>query len=197
MHTVLCISIASASAHSSRSSGGLVTEVLMHQHYSAVKKPKHRMYLHAPAFNSVLLCCACRRSKYRLDCVVRTTLSGDDPSYQCVQEMEDAQGHRGVKLSKELMKIAGEFCSWTCCSATPRWCRRLDAWQGTAMVSWGAEVDYCIYRVQGGHVLLLFMNLLLLHFFQPSFQARLSRRTSQHWVPRCCPCLRSWCLRPT
>eukprot|EP00775_Hariotina_reticulata_P008863 gene8863-9042_t len=49
-----------------------------------------------------------RRSKYRLDCVVRTTLSGDDASYNCVMEMEDAAGHRGVKLSKELMNIAGK-----------------------------------------------------------------------------------------
>lgn len=35
-------------------------------------------------------------------------MSGDDASYNCVMEMEDASGHRGVKLSKELMKIAGD-----------------------------------------------------------------------------------------
>lgn len=54
-----------------------------------------------------------RRSKYRLDCVVRTTLSGDDTSYNCVMEMEDGVGHRGVKLSKDLMQIAGA-CGSSC-----------------------------------------------------------------------------------
>lgn len=48
-----------------------------------------------------------RRSKYQLQTVVRTTLSGEDASYNVVMEMEDAQGFRGVKLSKELMNIAG------------------------------------------------------------------------------------------
>ncbi|KAF6266311.1 FAE1/Type III polyketide synthase-like protein-domain-containing protein [Scenedesmus sp. NREL 46B-D3] len=48
------------------------------------------------------------RAKYKLDSVVRTTLSGDDTSYNCVMEMEDSLGNRGVKLSKELMKIAGK-----------------------------------------------------------------------------------------
>lgn len=35
-------------------------------------------------------------------------MARDDQSYACVTEMEDAEGHRGVKLSKDLMKIAGE-----------------------------------------------------------------------------------------
>jgi hypothetical protein len=43
---------------------------------------------------------------------VRTTLSGDDTSYNCVMEMEDSLGNRGVKLSKELMKIAGTLAEW-------------------------------------------------------------------------------------
>lgn len=34
-------------------------------------------------------------------------MAADDSSYNCVMEMEDAEGHRGVKLSKDLMKIAG------------------------------------------------------------------------------------------
>jgi hypothetical protein len=36
-------------------------------------------------------------------------MAADEASYNCVVEMEDAEGHRGVKLSKDLMKIAGEF----------------------------------------------------------------------------------------
>jgi hypothetical protein len=47
--------------------------------------------------------------------VVRTTLSGDDTSYNCVMEMEDSLGNRGVKLSKELMKIAGVLRCYSCC----------------------------------------------------------------------------------
>jgi hypothetical protein len=36
-------------------------------------------------------------------------MAADDASYNCVTEMEDAEGHRGVKLSKDLMKIAGRL----------------------------------------------------------------------------------------
>lgn len=63
----------------------------------------------------LLLYHICSRSKYRLDSVVRTTLSGDDTSYNCVMEMEDSLGNRGVKLSKELMKIAGAMHCCRCC----------------------------------------------------------------------------------
>jgi 3-ketoacyl-CoA synthase len=47
------------------------------------------------------------RAKYQLRHVVRTTLASNDDAFNCVMEMEDSQGHRGVKLSKDLMKIAG------------------------------------------------------------------------------------------
>jgi hypothetical protein len=36
-------------------------------------------------------------------------MAADEASYNCVTEMEDADGHRGVKLSKDLMKIAGGY----------------------------------------------------------------------------------------
>jgi hypothetical protein len=49
----------------------------------------------------------CSRSKYWLHSLVRTNMAADEASYNCVMEMEDAEGHRGVKLSKDLMKIAG------------------------------------------------------------------------------------------
>jgi 3-ketoacyl-CoA synthase len=45
---------------------------------------------------------------------VRTNNAADDASYNCVMEMEDAEGHRGVKLSKDLMKIAGGVKSVLC-----------------------------------------------------------------------------------
>jgi 3-ketoacyl-CoA synthase len=48
------------------------------------------------------------RAKYRLKHVVRTNLAASDAAFQCVYEQEDATGHRGVRLSKELMAIAGE-----------------------------------------------------------------------------------------
>lgn len=49
-----------------------------------------------------------RRAKYQLQHVVRTNLAASDAAYGCVFETEDEQGVRGVKLSKELMSVAGE-----------------------------------------------------------------------------------------
>ncbi|XP_008775195.3 3-ketoacyl-CoA synthase 6-like [Phoenix dactylifera] len=49
-----------------------------------------------------------RRAKYRLVHVVRTHKGADDRAYFCVYEEEDAEGHSGISLSKDLMAIAGE-----------------------------------------------------------------------------------------
>ena len=48
------------------------------------------------------------RAKYRLQHVVRTNLAANDAAYNCVYECEDEEGKRGVRLSKDLMSIAGE-----------------------------------------------------------------------------------------
>jgi 3-ketoacyl-CoA synthase len=61
-------------------------------------------------------CCSavsCRRSKYTLRHVVRTNLAANDAAYGCVFETEDDSGVRGVKLSKELMSVAG-VCACAC-----------------------------------------------------------------------------------
>jgi hypothetical protein len=49
-----------------------------------------------------------RRAKYELQHVVRTNLAANDTAYNCVLELEDEAGVRGVKLAKELMSVAGE-----------------------------------------------------------------------------------------
>ncbi|OEL38245.1 3-ketoacyl-CoA synthase 11 [Dichanthelium oligosanthes] len=50
-----------------------------------------------------------RRAKYQLVHTVRTHRGGaSDRSYGCVTQEEDAEGHVGVSLSKELMSVAGE-----------------------------------------------------------------------------------------
>ncbi|CAL9747933.1 unnamed protein product [Musa acuminata subsp. burmannicoides] len=49
-----------------------------------------------------------RRAKYRLVHVVRTHKGADDRAYRCVYQEEDAEGHSGISLSKDLMAIAGE-----------------------------------------------------------------------------------------
>jgi 3-ketoacyl-CoA synthase len=48
------------------------------------------------------------RSKYRLEHVLRTNLAANDAAFNCVYETEDEEGHRGVRLSKDLMAIAGQ-----------------------------------------------------------------------------------------
>ncbi|KAG6475884.1 3-ketoacyl-CoA synthase 6-like [Zingiber officinale] len=48
------------------------------------------------------------RAKYRLAHVVRTHKGADDRSYRCVYQEEDAEGHSGISLSKDLMAIAGK-----------------------------------------------------------------------------------------
>jgi hypothetical protein len=69
----------------------------------------------------VLLCCwSCRRSKYTLRHVVRTNLAANDAAYGCVFETEDDSGVRGVKLSKELMSVAGGWVGGICCI----WCQQ-------------------------------------------------------------------------
>ena len=47
------------------------------------------------------------RAKYRLDHLVRTHLASDDEAYNAVIQREDDEGIVGVKIGKELMKVAG------------------------------------------------------------------------------------------
>jgi hypothetical protein len=54
-----------------------------------------------------LLLPAHRRSKYELQHVVRTNLAANDTAFNCVFEVEDEAGVRGVRLGKELMGVAG------------------------------------------------------------------------------------------
>jgi 3-ketoacyl-CoA synthase len=49
-----------------------------------------------------------RRSKYKLNHVVRTHKGADDKSYRCVYQEQDNEGRMGVTLSKDLMAIAGD-----------------------------------------------------------------------------------------
>ncbi|EIE20572.1 very-long-chain 3-ketoacyl-CoA synthase, partial [Coccomyxa subellipsoidea C-169] len=48
-----------------------------------------------------------RRAKYRLTHMVRTHLGGVDEAYNAVIQKEDDEGKVGVKIGKELMKVAG------------------------------------------------------------------------------------------
>ncbi|XAR66495.1 Very-long-chain 3-oxoacyl-CoA synthase [Bertholletia excelsa] len=49
-----------------------------------------------------------RRAKYRLVHVVRTHKGADEKCYKCVFQEEDDQGEVGVRLSKDLMVVAGK-----------------------------------------------------------------------------------------
>lgn len=50
---------------------------------------------------------------------MRTNLAANDAAFSCVYEQEDEEGHRGVKLSKDLMSIAGGWWVgvWWCAGA--------------------------------------------------------------------------------
>lgn len=48
-----------------------------------------------------------QRAWYKLLHIVRTQGTGED-AYQCVYETQDEEGHRGVKLSKDIVKVAGK-----------------------------------------------------------------------------------------
>ncbi|GJN00105.1 hypothetical protein PR202_ga17265 [Eleusine coracana subsp. coracana] len=47
-------------------------------------------------------------ARFRLARVVRTLTGAQDSAYRCVFQEEDAEGHRGINLSKDLMTIAGD-----------------------------------------------------------------------------------------
>jgi 3-ketoacyl-CoA synthase len=47
------------------------------------------------------------RCTYELEHTVRVTMAGDKEAYGCVFQDEDTRGHRGVRLGKELMGVAG------------------------------------------------------------------------------------------
>lgn len=49
-----------------------------------------------------------RRAKYELSQAVRTQMAGSEAAYGCVYQTEDPDGVVGVRLSKELMAVAGE-----------------------------------------------------------------------------------------
>ncbi|GAB2242213.1 hypothetical protein Droror1_Dr00018988 [Drosera rotundifolia] len=49
-----------------------------------------------------------KRAKYSLLHLVRTHKGADDRAFNCIRQMEDAQGIIGVSLSKELTSIAGD-----------------------------------------------------------------------------------------
>ncbi|KAF4355264.1 hypothetical protein G4B88_020427 [Cannabis sativa] len=49
-----------------------------------------------------------RRSKYQLMHTLRTHKGADDKSYRCVMQQEDNNGEVGVKLSKDLLTVAGD-----------------------------------------------------------------------------------------
>lgn len=51
--------------------------------------------------------CDRSKAKYELQHVVRTHKAAEDKSYWCVQQQDDVCGVMGVKLSRELMSVAG------------------------------------------------------------------------------------------
>lgn len=48
------------------------------------------------------------RAKYELKHLVRTHTGATDSAFTCMYQMEDEENNIGIRLSKELMAIAGE-----------------------------------------------------------------------------------------
>mmetsp|Transcript_36142 Transcript_36142/g.58426 ORF Transcript_36142/g.58426 Transcript_36142/m.58426 type:complete len:519 (+) Transcript_36142:289-1845(+) len=61
-----------------------------------------------------------RRAKYQLITTVRTHKGADEEAYQAVYQCEDAQGNRGVRLSKSLMQVAGDVLRLNISVLAPR-----------------------------------------------------------------------------
>jgi 3-ketoacyl-CoA synthase len=57
---------------------------------------------------AALLSSSPAKARFRLKHVVRTLTGAKDNSYRCVYQEEDAEGHRGINLNKDLMNIAGD-----------------------------------------------------------------------------------------
>ncbi|XP_051203844.1 3-ketoacyl-CoA synthase 6-like [Lolium perenne] len=57
---------------------------------------------------AALLSTSPAKARFRLKHVVRTLTGAQDNSYRCVYQEEDAEGHRGINLNKDLMSIAGD-----------------------------------------------------------------------------------------
>lgn len=49
-----------------------------------------------------------RRAKYSLEHIVRTHKGADDRAFGCVYQDEDAERHKGLRVSKELIQIGGD-----------------------------------------------------------------------------------------
>jgi 3-ketoacyl-CoA synthase len=57
---------------------------------------------------AALLSTSRANARFRQARVVRTLTAAQDSAYRCVFQEEDAEGHRGINLSKDLMTIAGD-----------------------------------------------------------------------------------------
>uniref|UniRef100_A0ACD5VI57 Uncharacterized protein n=1 Tax=Avena sativa TaxID=4498 RepID=A0ACD5VI57_AVESA len=57
---------------------------------------------------AALLSTSPAKARFRLNHVVRSLTGALDSSYRCVFQEEDAEGHRGINLNKDLMDIAGD-----------------------------------------------------------------------------------------
>lgn len=91
---------------------------------------------------------------------MRTNLAADDAAFNCVFEIEDELGIRGIKLAKELMNVAGaclggwvpEWLGGWVTASLGCW---VAGWQRLgalgAVAFWGDSLVLCVTFLHGAH----------------------------------------------
>jgi 3-ketoacyl-CoA synthase len=111
------------------------------------------------------------RAKYQLNCTVRVHKGANDMAYNCVYQSEDQEGKRGVAISKDLLKVAGDALKSNLTILGP------------LVLPWSEQIKFflnlCLRKVEAiylkdkSYVILLFFTV----FEYPTWSGRFNHNT--------------------